>query len=413
MAQAKGSSGILSLQYEEAYNADPAVPDTTKIYFETEGFKGSRNLVASAVLTGSRQPSAPIQGNIDAVGPVATELGAYPAMLFYGAAGSIKTEANGGAGEVVGAALAAATGVIDSYNQEITFTIAAHGLLAGDTVQVLAITAPVALNGTYLRVKRVPTVGTFVCRLPLGVTGVFTAGAGTLKKVTTPATTYKHTLKFGGVLPSFIADKGFPDIGQYFKYNGAKIGKYSLGAVPEGFQKVSFDFTASKETTGTTPFDSTATDLTKASFSGFMLGTIEEGGAAIANVTKVDISVENNLDTGVYVIGGAGTRGSLPEGTCKVSGTLEALFSGLELYNKAKASTESSLKLIYQSGTGAGTSGNESLEIFLPELIFQQEAPAISGDKGVMISVPFQAFYTNSAEATVAQIILKNTQLAV
>lgn len=423
MPQALGTRATLGLQYEATYGVKPSADtpvitaDLTKVYFESEGFKSSRNLVSSNVLTGSRQATAPIQGNIDVQGSIATELQAYIAMLLYGAAGSIATTANAGTGEVTGSALATPAAVIDATNQKMTVTVTTHGLLVGDVVLVAGLTAPTTLNGLYLRVIKVPDANSFVCRIPKDISTTFTIGSGTIKKVTTPATTYQHLLKFGGVLPSFTVEKGFPDIAQYFVYSGAKISKLGLNVTPEGFQKISFDFSGKSESVSGTSYDNTLTDLGKSSFSGFNIASIIEdvGGAnnTLATVTKLDINIENNLDTGIYTVGGAGSRGALPEGLCKCTGTMECLFQDVTLYNKAINSTESSLKVLYQVGTGAGTTGNESIEILIPELIFKQEAPVVSGDKGVMVSLPFEAYYSNSAQASVAQITLKSAQLPV
>ncbi|MFZ4857907.1 MAG: phage tail tube protein [Desulfuromonadaceae bacterium] len=415
MPQAKGNNGLLGLQYESplAFGVDPSVPDLTKVYFETEGFKASTNLITSNVMTGTRQVSKPLQGNIDCTGAISTELGAYPGMLFYGAAGSIKTEAILGTGETVGAALTTPVPAIDATNLQMSVAATAHGLVIGDTVLIAGITAPTALNNTYVRVIHVTSANNFTVRIPFGVTGNITLGAGTLKKVTAPGQSYKHTIKFGGVLPSFTVEKGFPDIAKFFKYNGLKIGKFSLNCTPEGAQKVSFDFIGKKETVGAVSFDSTATDLGKASFTGFMSGSIEEGGVAIASLTKIDISGDNSLDGGIYVMGGAGTRNSIPEGSCKFSGSIEALFETSALYDKAVAGTESSLRVVYNRGTGVGTAGNESFEIKLPELMFKQETPTISGDKGILYSGPFECYYDNSAEGVTAQIILLTPQLAI
>ena len=77
--QGLGSRGILGIQYEATYgvlpSADvPVIPaNLTKVYIETEGFKASRNLVASSVITGVRHSTKPLLGNIDVQGSLATE----------------------------------------------------------------------------------------------------------------------------------------------------------------------------------------------------------------------------------------------------------------------------------------------------------------------------------------------------
>lgn len=253
--------------------------------------------------------------------------------------------------------------------------------------------------------------GTINTELQAYIGRLLEAAFGSL--ATTGTGPYTHTFKVGGALSSYVIEKGFTDLGQYFKYNGCKCNKMSLSVSPEGLIQTGFDFTGAKETVGTSPFDATITDLGKQSFSAFQ-ATILEGGSAIATVTQISsLTLENNLDGNVYVVGGAGERAALPEGKVKVSGTLEAMFDSLTLYNKAKNSTESSLKITWTFGDGLGSVGNESLELLIPELIYSPNAPEVSGPMGIKVSLPFEAYYENSTEATTIQAVLKNTQTTI
>ena len=235
-----------------------------------------------------------------------------------------------------------------------------------------------------------------------------------LGSVTTTGTgPYVHTIKIGSTLPSFLVEKGFTDIGQYFKYNGCKINRMSMSITTSGEQQITFNILGAKETASGTSFDSTPTDAGYKAFDGLSIATIEEGGAAIATVTSIDnLTIENNLDGSVYTIGSQGERKSLPEGVVKVSGTLNALFEDLALYNKAKNRTESSLKVVFQFGSGDGSAGNEYLEFLIPELEYSPNAPVIPGPQGVLVELPFEAYYDDSTEATAIQITLKNTEAA-
>jgi hypothetical protein len=225
---------------------------------------------------------------------------------------------------------------------------------------------------------------------------------------------YTHTFKIGSSLPSFVVEKGFTDLGHYFKYNGVKVNRCSFDITRAGFQRMAFGLLGAKETVGTDPFDATPTDLGKKSFDGFAIATLEEGGSAIANVTAITgLTIENDLDPDSYVLGGLGERVSLPAGRVKVTGTITALFENLTLYNKAKNNTESSLKVVFNLGTGAGTAGNESLEFKISELIYSPNAPVISGPRGVLVEQPFEAYYDDGAEATSIQCILKSSQAAI
>ena len=428
--QAKGINGLLSAQYEQygAYGVAPTVPASTKLYFETEGFKGSRNMVTSNVQTGNRHPTKPTAGNIDVAGNLATELMAYPAMLYYAAFGSIDTTVISATGEVLATALTTPTGVIDPFNQIMTITSTAHAIAIGDVVKLTGLTQPTGLIARYCRciasnttAAPVVTPGgitlaaySFVVRIPIWNSGAI-VGTLAVAKVTTPGASYQHVIKAGGALPSLQVEKGFPDISQYMVYNGVKCSKMSLGVDPEAFQKLSFDFMGKKETVNTTPFCSTVTDLGKTSFTGFQIATLEEGStlAALGFLTKMDVALDNAVDGATYTVGGAGTRGALNEGTVKLSGTAEVFFQDAVLYAKAVAGTPSGLHVTFNNGTGVGTTGNESFDLLIPELLFTQQTPTISGDKGILVSLPFEAYYSGSTQQTTCQITIKTPQLAV
>jgi len=317
MPQAIGAKARIIYQEETTFKEDPTTPNAKKLYFISEDFKSSRNLIDSSVIRGTRDASKPALGNKAVEGTIRTELQAYIGTLLKGMLGSVETTGTG---------------------------------------------------------------------------------------------PYTHVIKVGNVLPSFLIEKGFTDLGQYFKYNGCKINRFTLAVRPEGFQEVTFDFLGAKETISDTSFDSDPVDLGKTSFTGFDIAEIQEGGTTIAVVTEVDLTIENNLDGSVYVIGGGGERYSLPEGLVKVSGTIKALFDSMTLLNKAITSTESSLKIVYKLGDGTGSEGNEYLEFFIPELLYSPVAPVISGPGGLFVELPFTAYYSDSAQGSSIVITLKNME---
>ena len=138
MAQAQGSKGIISIQLEEAFGVAPTTPNMEKVYFSSEGFKSSRNLIASDIITGNRHSAIPLQGNIDVQGSIATELGTNIGKLLYGATGMYFTALASGANEVPanpGGALTAASGVVSNGILTLTLSSAtAHGYAVGDIV---------------------------------------------------------------------------------------------------------------------------------------------------------------------------------------------------------------------------------------------------------------------------------------
>ena len=426
MPQAQGSKGIVSIQYEPSFGALPGSPDMTKVYFDGEGFKASRNLVASNIISGTRNAAIPLLGNIDVQGSISTELGSTLGMLLYGACGTMKSTILGGT-ETLTAPTTALTGATGNFVTGNTLVLnlttagTAPGFVVGDMVTLgatFAVGTSGDLSACRFQVIALGTwtagAGTVTLRFAAGYTGAVTVVFGNIKKVTAlAAPTYTHEFKSGGILPSFAVEKGFTDLGQYFTYNGCRVGKMSLNVAMEGAQKLSFDFTGKSEAIATTPVDSTITDLTKKSFVGadlFAAGILV-GGSTLANIIKCDISLDNSLDTSLYCLGGGGTRADIPAGSTKITGTMECVFDSMTLYNIAVAGTESSIKLQFKKGTGDGSSGNEFLEIEIPELMFKQETPKIAGDKGIMVTLAFESYASDSTYQM--KMTLKNGQMIV
>ena len=227
-----------------------------------------------------------------------------------------------------------------------------------------------------------------------------------------PATTgsdpYTHISKVGfseaavGVLPiGFSAELGFTDIDVYAVLSGCKVNTMRVNATSEGIAVFEFgiigkDFSAlsgDQEDEDPTEFTTNAI--------GHFAGTIEEGGSTSAIITAVDLTLNNALDPSLYIVGGAGTFPELPEGKASVTGSVTALFQSVTLLNKAINATESSLMLKWTDST-------HSLQIDIPELRYEPKATSASGDKGVLVTMPFQAFYTDHADATILKSTLVN-----
>lgn len=222
---------------------------------------------------------------------------------------------------------------------------------------------------------------------------------------------YTHTFTVGNTLPSYTLEKGFTDISQYFRFAGMKAGQMRLRIQPSGFVETSVSWLGKTATTASSALDSAPTEHADEPFA-LAAGTVtlKEGGTTIAIVTSLEITIDNALDGSVYAVASGGTRAAIPAGKCRITGTLEAFFEDLSLYNKAANSTESSIEIVLQHGTGDGSAGNEKITITLPEILYSRRAPKVtSGDAGVLVELPFQAHYTNATEGTSCQVVLLNS----
>jgi hypothetical protein len=218
---------------------------------------------------------------------------------------------------------------------------------------------------------------------------------------TTGAADYTHIFKPGTTQPSMIIEQQFPDISVYNKYNGCKASKYSLSIGGDGELTQSLDFMGAKETVGASVYDASASAIVATMFSNPQI-SLEEGGTAFAYAKSLDLNIDMGLDGDTYVINGTGFRGSVNEGIIDISGTLRCLFLDNVMLNKAVNGTTSSLKII------ATIAANKSLEIYLPEVIYERNAPGIDGPKGIMIDLPFKAYFASNAESTSIKVTLKN-----
>lgn len=218
----------------------------------------------------------------------------------------------------------------------------------------------------------------------------------------TPTTTgasapYTHTFKPTTLPAGFIIEKDWTSkiASKVERFNGCRIASAQFNFPQEGFATASFSIAGQRYSINAAALDATLTDPGHTGFSGFQ-GIVKRGGSQIGGVMSMQLGVENNMDTSIYTFpangGTAGRRGALPEGRCKIRGTLEMIFEDFTLVDLALAGTETTAEVIYTHGTGAGTAGNESLSFLIDHLDIPLTSPSIETESGLKISVPFSGF---------------------
>lgn len=388
MSQASGTKVTLGYQVESTYGRMPSSIALKKCYFESEGLQLSWNQVQSNVLGGSRNPKKSTRGNVDLAGPLQTELAPQMGTLIKAAMGTCTTTGAGPYTHTI------TIGDIPSFTLERGFTdLGIYLLYLGCKCNRMSL----SVKPEGMQSLSFDWMGKVECQALKYKTqsGNFTVG-NTLTGGTSGATAdimSDTDAGTSGILALYNISGTFTD--------GEAITDGGTGAaVVDG-------------TIGAAAIDTSYTDNSHTPFDGFSIATIEEGGSAIANVMSVDLSIENNLDGGNYLIGGKGQRGSIPDGKARVSGTLRAMFDSMTLYNKAIKYQESSLRIVYKFGAGTGAAGAEYIEFWVPELVYAPKSPVAQGPTGVSVELPFEAFYDNAAGASALQVILKNTEATI
>lgn len=211
---------------------------------------------------------------------------------------------------------------------------------------------------------------------------------------------YMHEFKPGEVQPSYVIERGFQDIGQYFKYNGCKVSRMSFVFGGDGELTVTIELLGGKETIKQVTMDASPTHYTFTRYNNFQ-AAIKEAGVKIGICTNITLDIDFGLDGDTYVIGGGGFRGQVNEGIINISGTLTAFFEDETFLNKAINATESSVEIMLASGS-------TTMSILLPELLFARNSPGVSGATGIKQELQYSAYYDDSIEDTSILVTLEN-----
>ncbi|QDP47078.1 MAG: hypothetical protein Tp1111SUR522732_16 [Prokaryotic dsDNA virus sp.] len=226
---------------------------------------------------------------------------------------------------------------------------------------------------------------------------------------TTGSDPYTHVFTVGQLPVGLMFENDYGSkitgSGRVVRYHGCKIASANFSFPVSGPVTASFNIIGADAAPASAALDETLTDLGHKAFSSFN-ASLTEGGDAFGRATSIELTIDNELDTDGYVIGGQGKRNSLDEGFVTISGTLNAQFANADLMNKALSDTESSLAITVSRGTGAGSAGNESIKFELNQIKYEPTTPPIDGPAGLSISLNFFAYAKASDLGMV--ITLKN-----
>lgn len=218
------------------------------------------------------------------------------------------------------------------------------------------------------------------------------------------ASPYTHTFKIGTTTPSFVLDKGSPDIPYYYLYKGCKAMGFSITLAQNGQFAYNVPLICASQTPGSSPYDVTPNvDVSKptVTFDAQDLA-ITEGGGAITTLDQLVFNYMNNSVVG-FGLGGGGSATVAGEGNPSIDGSIKGMFDGNTIIAKGTAKTESSL-------VATMTRGTVSLALAVDELFYSRETPPISGPGGMYLDLTFEGCYINAAAASAFRAVLINGQ---
>lgn len=202
-------------------------------------------------------------------------------------------------------------------------------------------------------------------------------------------------LKLGTTFKSFTIEDGALDIAQYRPFTGCAVNSMSMNIEPNAIVTVSFDIIgAAAGTASGTSLDASPTAVTSDTPFDSFSGSINEGGSSIASITSIEFTVENSINP-AFVIGSS-TAPQLEYGRGRVTGTVNAYFEDVTLYNKFVNETESSLDF-----TLASSASGDSYTIDFPRVKYNGGDIPLDNEQSRIISIPFVALYDETETTSI------------
>lgn len=204
-----------------------------------------------------------------------------------------------------------------------------------------------------------------------------------------------------GQLPSFLIEKGFTDIGQYFKYSGCKFNELQLSVEPNGLVTGSFGVMGKQATADSTSFHDTPTQYQHDPYAGID-GAVLEGGVG-AKYTAFSFNITNGM-TDPRVIGSP-YAASLTKGKVECTGQLTIMFEDMITYNKWLADAQTDIRLTF-------TIGDDSTEFYFPKVKFNGEAdPVLDSQDGITQTFSWRGLLDLTEESDVVITVINDFDL--
>ena len=466
--QARGYKGKIHLEFEEEYGVTPAAADRKPFLVAINNFspKASDALNDDPLIRGTRNPAPPGRGNVDVSGDAGVPLDAHMTGQFLRAmfglpvstlveavslsAGAVVDKGTGKVGlPAVGHGLEPGTPVIidGTVNYDGDYVLTAETSADELVISATYVAETVSAADTVTPARRVTlTAGDVADKsggkvglpaaahgLPVGaeitVTGTtaydatYTVLRGTTANELVVTATYveetldgsevadcrfyNHVYSVSDEQPSMSAGKVIPDIGLYSVCSGLKIGSVTFSGGGSGVVGLSLPMSGRDEAKESAAYDADpAVASVQYPLHRFSQkhARIEEGGESLTKrVITVSMDVNFNLDTGEeqYTIGSGGRRGDLPEGIMALSGSVSALLKDSRFIDRGENAERTSMKLSW-------VNGGYAIVLFMEELEFSRNYPALSGPQGMKEDFSFTSFLDTGSAGSALVVTLRN-----
>lgn len=231
------------------------------------------------------------------------------------------------------------------------------------------------------------TVITLDASTPIAAPGIGALGTG--YKIS------QSTIVNGSTFDTFAMEYALTDITQYLTFTGLQANTFDLSLDVGAVAKGSFGFTGRGHSMQATPLITGASaSQTLEVMNGVTdIGAIYENGVSILGATSFIKSLKLNVNNNTRAQKALGVFGTVGVGygELAISGTLEVFVENAAYYSKWLAGTTTSLSVGMADAAGNGYMFD------FDKIKFKDGGLNMSGRDDVMLSLPFEAFYSATA----------------
>lgn len=200
---------------------------------------------------------------------------------------------------------------------------------------------------------------------------------------------------------SFTFERRFTDIGQYVRYRGCFLNKFSLSVKPNAMITGSFELIGLSGETAAEPLvKSPAPSLTHLQYDSFT-GELRSNGELMAVVTGLDLTLDNGIQPQFVIF--QRDAPFVSWGNSNVTGTMTAFFQNAALIREFLDETPAALRFTL------GKSGDNQYTFVLPRIRYTGAENNMDADGPLSISMPFSAMLD---PATGTNLIIRRTPAA-
>lgn len=201
-----------------------------------------------------------------------------------------------------------------------------------------------------------------------------------------------NTLKVGSTVRTIAILKRHSDTGEDVIYRGCRINSLAVSAEIDARVMFTFGVIGTAAESYTVPVDATFATATTSEPMVTSIGSITEGGTALATATSHSFTLSN----GMAPLFSLHSRAAydVENAVFTANGTLSAYRTSGGLYAKFLNETSSAIEQTFSDGTN-------TIKFTLPRVIYTQAEDAVSGPGAIVNSFTYSAGYDGTAATTV------------